>query len=331
MFIDKYLYLITSLKSRGFFLTIQRLYRREFYKLRNIPYNIQIESSNYCNLNCPYCSASRDIAIEKKGNLSPVNFKKIIDDVTSKKKYYPTITLYNRGEPLINISLSEMIKYAKSKNLEVTISTNGTLFVDKKVREKILNSGVYLIIISIDGLNKETYEKNRSGARFDEVVKGIKCLIKEREQLNLKHDRPFIEIQYIVTKETEKDLVFLGKFKNELGVDNVRLKTFKVQQINRNKGEILKHALEFLPEDKKFNRYVIKDGELIVKENSKKCEWGYNCVVLHNGDMVSCCEDFDGRYCYGNVTKDYFWTVYSRKELRAKVLNKKLPICKFCS
>jgi MoaA/NifB/PqqE/SkfB family radical SAM enzyme len=269
--------------------------------------------------------------MDKRGNLALEDFKKIIDDIAFKSFYYPTITLYNRGEPLLNVNLSEMIKYAKNRNLEVTISTNGTLLVDKNIRGKLLRSGVYLIIISIDGINKETYEKNRLGAKFEEVKAGIKSLIEERAKLNLGYARPFIEVQYIVTRQTEKGIPLLDDFKNELGVDNVRLKTFKVQQINRDEDEILRQAMGFIPENKKYSRYLIKNNKLLVKENTKKCEWGYNCVVLYNGDMVTCCEDLTGRYSYGNVIRDGFWGVYSRSELRKRVLNKRLPICRLCS
>lgn len=331
MFIDSRSYLITSLKGRGLWRTIQRLYRREFYKLRGMPYNIQIESSSRCNLSCPYCASSVDIAMDKRGDMKLEDFKKIIDDITSRKFYHPTVTLYYRGEPLLNTKLSEMIKYAKNMNLEVTISTNGTLLVDKNIREELLRSGIYLIVISIDGINKEIYEKNRSGARFEDVKTGIKSLTKERSELNLGCESPFIEVQYIVTRDTERDILLLDDFKNELGVDNVRLKTFKVSQINRDNDETLRQYSEFAPRNKRYNRYIINNEKLFIKERTKSCEWGYNSIVLYNGEMVSCCEDINGQYSYGNVVKYCFWEIYSKSELRKKVFNKMLPICKMCS
>ena len=65
--------------------------------------------------------------------------------------------------------LSNFIKYAKEKGiLETIINTNATnLTIENS--NKLIESGLDLIIYSFDGGTKETYEKMRPG-RFKKIL-----------------------------------------------------------------------------------------------------------------------------------------------------------------
>ena len=82
-----------------------------------------------------------------------------------------------RGEPLLNPKIYDYIKYAKEKGiLETIINTNATNLTEKI--EKLIKSGLDLIIYSFDGGSKETYEKMRPGRfkqnSFEKVYGNIK-------------------------------------------------------------------------------------------------------------------------------------------------------------
>ena len=95
-------------------------------------------------------------------------FKKIIDE--GAPKGLKAINLNNFGESF-NKNLVKMIAYAKSKGLlDVMLHTNGTV-MNEKLAEDVINSGLDRIIFSLDSITKETYEKIRVNAKFEDTVK----------------------------------------------------------------------------------------------------------------------------------------------------------------
>ncbi len=49
--------------------------------LKSMPYQIDIEPTNICNLRCPLCSTGADAQTRKKTILTFENFKKLIDNI----------------------------------------------------------------------------------------------------------------------------------------------------------------------------------------------------------------------------------------------------------
>ena len=79
---------------------------------------IYVEISNYCNLNCVFCSTKKNTRI-----MSLEQFKQVCDSI---KGFTNEIVLHVLGEPLIHKDLIEMLNYA-SKYFKIMITTNGFL------------------------------------------------------------------------------------------------------------------------------------------------------------------------------------------------------------
>ena len=84
--------------------------------------------------------------------LDPDFFKRVIDQLYKKILY---LTFYFQGEPFLNPEFLEMVKYASSKKIYTTASTNLLHFLDDDVA-KTVASGLDRLIISIDGTTQET-------------------------------------------------------------------------------------------------------------------------------------------------------------------------------
>jgi MoaA/NifB/PqqE/SkfB family radical SAM enzyme len=78
------------------------------------------------------------------------------------------------------------------------INTNGLLLKDNRA-ESLLDAGTDLIIISIDGSTKDTYEKIRIKGNYDVVTKNVDNLIKLKKLKKLK--KPLIRLQFTIMKE----------------------------------------------------------------------------------------------------------------------------------
>jgi len=183
----------------AFYIYRYRFNNPEKFKIGKYPIDVIAETSNICNLRCTMCFQSDEALPISKTTKVPLmgidTFKKIADECAKYK--IPALKLNWRGEPMLNNNFTEMLRYAKAKGiLEVTSLTNGTLMNEDICRE-IVAAKMDQIVVSIDGITKETYEKIRIGADYDVVLNNVKNLLRIRG----KSRKPFIRLQY-----TESDI-----------------------------------------------------------------------------------------------------------------------------
>ena len=87
------------------------------------------------------------------------------------KPYADMVYLHKWGEPLMNKNIFKMISTV-NEYAHAHISTNGIL-LDKKKCDELIKSGVGTVIVSIDGLTQEVYEKYRVGGEVEKVIENI--------------------------------------------------------------------------------------------------------------------------------------------------------------
>lgn len=325
----KFNLLISSLKSRGFLKTAQRFFRKWLYFKRGLPTYINIEITNRCNLSCPYCAASRDLMNDQWHDMSFDVFKKVIDDITRVPRYFPTLQLAFRGEPLLNNDICKITKYATDKGLFISISTNG-LLLNKEINKGLIQSSLDYLTVSLDGTKKDTYESMRRGGDFNFLIKNIEDLVRQKKELN--SQKPLLELQYVITKRNENEIQDFFRLAKAMKVDNIRFKTYKLTCLGRNEDSI-GDLKEYLPKNNKYSRYIIKEGKIIPKANQRTCSWFSDCLIYADGNVGICCEDYNKKYIVGNVLQDSFWSVWnsaSFTDLRKKIRVRGLVICESC-
>ena len=116
------------------------------------PIALSIEPTTQCNLGCPECPSGLKEFTRKTGNLTPELNKKIVDELHKTVSY---INYYFQGEPYINPNFLDFVKYANSKKIFCSTSTNGHFLNDKNCK-KTIESGLKRLIISIDGNDQES-------------------------------------------------------------------------------------------------------------------------------------------------------------------------------
>jgi len=123
--------------------------------LEKYPLHLDIAITNVCNLECTFCA--RTVRVEegkwrKSEHMSLDLFKKIIDEAVELGTYSINLNLLN--EPLIHPKLIEMVRYAKEKGIiDVFFHSHGGLLTGDKA-EKLLESGLDRLLISIDLFSK---------------------------------------------------------------------------------------------------------------------------------------------------------------------------------
>lgn len=165
--------------------------------IRAIPFptRFAVEVCADCNLHCSMCHHPE--MVRPKGKMPLPLWKKCADEIA---RTAPDTNCWFSfcGEPLLEPDLlAEMLAYGKSVGLtSLNINTNGMLLTPDTVT-MLLDSGVDLIVIGIDGFSKETYEKARQGGDRDVVYAQVEHLLTERTRKFGDKGGPEIQVQFI--------------------------------------------------------------------------------------------------------------------------------------
>ena len=131
---------------------------------KKVPLVVTWPITNRCNFRCRYCERWK----RETGELSTDQVLGIIDEL----KELGTIRIsLSGGEPLMREDIGEIINYAKSKEISVVLTSNGSL-VPKKF-EEIKN--LDLLKLSVEGEEK-VHDAIRGKGSFRKVLKAIETL-----------------------------------------------------------------------------------------------------------------------------------------------------------
>jgi radical SAM protein with 4Fe4S-binding SPASM domain len=265
-----------------------------------MPPAIGIELTNHCNLHCPECAAGSGVMKRERGFMDIELFNKIISQLGP---YLCNINLYFQGEPLLHPAFSSFI--LNSGGIRSVISTNGH-FLSEDNSEKIIKSGLGKLIISLDGLDQETYSAYRIGGNVETVLEGIRNISAARK----KHKSSLkIELQLLVNRFNENQIPKMRKVASEF---NASLKLKSMQIISRSSFET------WLPERNKFRRYEISGGHYRIRNMfpARCARLWLNPVVTWNGKVLPCCFDKDAEHIMGDLNEESFSEIWNSSKYR---------------
>lgn len=118
---------------------------------------IRFETTNKCNYNCIMCA--RDKLKRKQETMDLKTFKHLLNKILIEAgQQYKICTFSGFGEPLLDETILEKVRYVRDKNLEVLILTNGYL-LNFDLYKRFNRMGVKSIRISIYGNSDSVYFK----------------------------------------------------------------------------------------------------------------------------------------------------------------------------
>ena len=289
-----------------------------------LPDSIMIEPISLCNLRCPLCPIGARELKRPLGTMTVENFRRILDNVGPQLR---TLALWNQGEPTLCEELPEMIRIAHDRGIFTTTSTNGTLLLRENLTDRLIESGLDELIVSVDGISQETYEHYRVGGQLSNVVSGIRALRKRRDELRRR--KPRIVLQWLPMKHNEREIPHLRRTAAEWGADTVEIKTAQVYTSDQ--------AEEYLPDARELRRYEKRGQKWETRRRYQSCRrlW-FSTVIDWNGTVVACCFDKDEDYPMGNALREDFrsiWRGRTYNALRTKLLRegRALEMCRNCT
>lgn len=309
--------------------------------LFSLPRWVQIEPTNMCNQRCMMCPRNSGLD-SPLGEMSLESFIKIYKQIPT----IENIQLNGLGEPLINPDIFEMIKYAKSRESSVTLTSNCELADEVKAR-KLVESGLDLLKVSMDSADANNYYSIRHGD-LHRALEGIKNIVVAKRRNGT--TKPMIWFNSIIMKDNcDKmgDIIKLGEL---AGVDFIRFKsidTFNIFDANtlmvgpdvlhRN----IQNILQNLPNTKVKHNLdkILENEEINYRHPDSVCPcyspW-LEVYVQWYGGVRLCCEFYSSKYDMGNILKDNFKEIWNSQQMqciRSNFIKGRVgfPVCMTCT
>lgn len=290
-----------------------------------VPFSISIEPTTACNLRCPECPSGLRAFSRPTGNLRSDFFRKTIDELYRDLSF---LIFYFQGEPYINPDFLDMVQYASQRGIYTITSTNGH-FLNEENARKTIESGLDRLIISVDGSTQEVYEQYRKSGKLEVVLQGARNVVKAKKELKSK--TPHLIFQFLVVRPNEHQIPEIYKLAEEIGIDEVRLKTAQIYDYAQ--GNPL------IPSQDRYSRYRRQaDGSYRIKNQLLNHCWKlwHACVITWDGVVVPCCFDKDAKYRMGNLQEQSLrevWHQQPYREFRQQLLKgrDKIDICTNCT
>ena len=203
----------------------------------DFPSQLIVDATELCNLACTHCAhpefkksryyAGRSLDAELSD--------KAVDEVAAhgagKCQY---IRFTGEGEPLIHPRIFEMLDYAvRRSGTTVTITTNGTISAANKL-ERLVETGLHVIDISIDAFTPETYAAVRVNGVLDETRANVLRLIEMTRGTDTK-----VVVSYIEQPLNKPETDDFERFWTDAGADYV-----VVRRLHSNAGQLVQLAEE---------------------------------------------------------------------------------------
>lgn len=253
---------------------------------------------------CP----NKELRKEEKGFMSLELYEKIIREAAG---FIIDLHLYHRGESLLHPQLVLMVKIARNAGLFTKLHTNATL-LDGNLGRGLIEAGLDQLTFSFDGFDAPTYEKIRVNGRFEKTVGNILEFLKLKKSLASRKPVTILELiafpEANPTKKNKAMKAFLARFRN-LPLDRIEIR--------------------------ELHNWAGETGEIASSGHYSLCPFLWlSLVVLWDGTVLPCTQDFHGFYPLGNVRDNSLldlWNSPPQVSLREKIINRDLTSLLTCS
>jgi len=214
------------------------------------------------------------------------------------------------------------------KKIYTATSTNAHYLTEQNARRTV-ESGLDRLIISIDGTTQDVYEQYRVGGRLEKVLAGARNIVQAKREM--KSSTPFVIFQFLVVKPNEHQIDEVRQLAEEIGVDDVWLKTAQIYDYENDPNRLI-------PTLDRFSRYrkTGKGYEFKGKLSNHCWRLWHDPVITWDGLVAPCCFDKDASHRMGDLKQQSFreiWKSPVYRTFRTQLLKgrKEIDICANCS
>ena len=234
------------------------------------PRQLAIETVNHCNAECVMCPYPQ--MKRHKGTMSKEVHRLIINKIAAWNAPIETISHAGMGEPLLDKRIEQKIIYEKQifTNAKVAIYSNVSVLNEKRAGQ-ILESGVDILSVSLNGYSKEVYESVMK-LPFERTLANLNRFIKMNDERGhlIQINVSLVPTEHHSEKEIEN---FCSHWEGR--VDGV-----------------------IVPPYIGWGGYF----DLGVRKEQYPCRYIFEVLQIDwDGTVAMCCEDFETKYPLGNL------------------------------
>ncbi len=302
-------------------LTYYENYRKILYWLRGKgelppPIECSLDPIMKCNHHCYYCN-SQFYLKTTWGQLSWGDMHDLIEFLA--KWGVRGVCFGGGGESTLHSDTSTMINYVQELGMESALVTNGSHLYDGYLLNSLIDCR--WVGISLDAADAKTYKKIHGVDMFDQVVDGIRELVKFRKEahLHFKKGKVAIAIKVLVLPENVDSILDICKLAKDIGVDDFHVRPVDLQRKDYKLAQKLNLDIEKIKENfakcheeetDDFHVYTVihkYDENFHVKHDFKKC--------LASPLVIQCCTDGNCYVCVDHRMEERF-KLGSQKDIK---------------
>lgn len=291
------------------------------------PRSLVLDVTNRCTLRCPLCPTGSGKSGRLLGDMDEGLAIAAIDECA---EFIETVTFGFSGEPLLYNPLLKMIAHAHQLGVRTKLFTNLSIIPDGGF-ERLIETGIDHIAISLDGIDETQYGFYRYGGDFSTVLEHIRQLV----AANPAH-HALIETQMLMTRANEDSLDDYRALSSELGADRVKFKF-----LNLGLDATQSTAACFLPSNPDYHYYDESGNSAEIRReyqdraSNRKCAELYDgpAIIAWDGSYILCCRDERHTIGLGRFPEISVWNYWNGAEmarLRGKQQCHELALCDKC-
>jgi len=293
------------------------------------PMSLSVEPTTACNLRCPECPSGLRSFTRPTGMLDPKRLSALLSGPEGLGRHLVYLNLYFQGEPYLHTGMDDLVAIGKKAGLYVSTSTNAH-HIDAERAERITDSGIDRLIISIDGADQASYSAYRVGGQLQKVLDATGHLLAARRRKGGR--TPHIVWQFLVVGTNEHQLPVMRDMARRWGVDEFVVKTAQLDEPHDG------HAL--LTQDPRLRRYDRDpSGRWVLRNPMLDRCWRMwqGAVVTWDGQVVPCCFDKDAQHSMGRAEDGAafraLWQAEPYRQFRASVFSHRagIEMCRNCT
>jgi MoaA/NifB/PqqE/SkfB family radical SAM enzyme len=268
-------------------------------RLHSWPSKLTIDITNRCMLKCPLCPTGQGKTVPK-GDMTPDQLARIMQETGP---YVYSVDLFNWGEPLLHSDFFTMVKIVHDAGAACYVSTNLSFPPSENI-DRLATEGPDRLVVSIDGITQDVYEKYRVGGHLEWAIDNIKRIQALKKRYN--RSKPVIHITCHITKFNEHQIPALRQLAKDLNV-SIGLNPLCVNAQNDAMFE------KWLPTDPQWSFYDYETRQHKLRRRGH-CDWLWRTMVINwDGTVNPCCYWFDEPNVFGNAIEEPIRSIWNNE------------------
>ncbi len=270
----------------------------------DFPDQVYVELTNVCNARCTICATP---TMKRAREIMPMPlFEKIVGECG--RLGTPKILPFLHGESLLVPGALDYFRTARrlAPRSHLNLTTNGSRLSPELAEEILSEDLLDSLIVSIDGGDKETFEKIRLNLKYDEVRGNVLNFIRRRDQLG--KASPTVSIAMVTVQANKHTRERLREVWKE--ADEVRFSVYFNWAGKLENNGRTPHKINFC---ERLQHYI---------------------TILADGRVAMCCFDSEADYPVGDLktqTIHEVWHSDAFNEKRRLLFEKNFDRLKLCA